>query len=161
MQNAKNWKELLMANNSMAESSARKDKLKQLIDNLSDQQADALSDQLVNSQEEEHPGTYKFFGDADPAGIELGESVTAPGIKGHAGIETHRSSMLNAQAWAQKVVEVARLHNRSDPNKVWYGNKLYDMEITPAVPAVPANKRKKTPGSPAVPEQIDVVENVF
>ena len=161
MQNAKNWKELLMANSSMAESSARKDKLKQLIDNLSDQQADALSDQLVNSQEEEHPGTYKFWGDADPSGIELSPSVTAPGVRGNPGVETRRSSMRNAQAWAQKVVEVARAHSRSDPNKVWYGNKLYDIEITPAVPAVPGNKRKGIPASPAVPEQIDVVENVF
>jgi len=134
----------------MAESSARKEKLKQLIENLSDEQADIFAEQLTNRQAEEHPGTYKLFGDANPADVELRKNVGARPGRGY-----RRELMLSPTVWAEKVVEVARELGQDDPSKVYFNNKIYDIIITPAVPGNPRQ------GIPSQPETINTQESVF
>ena len=140
----------------MAKSSGRKEKLKQLIENLSDDKVEALTDQLVNSIEGEHPGTYRLFGDTDPHDIELSKVINKPGgLGGSPPPEAFdRDDFVSPKLWAEKVVEVARAIGAEVPSKVFYKGQVYDVNITPATPS----PRKGIPGTP---ETIEAEKNIF
>lgn len=133
---------------SMVESSARKDKLKQLIENLTDEQADSLAEQLTNRQATEHPGTYKLYGDTEPSDVYDKPIVKYPGS------EFHMQTTLDPDTWAQHVVDLYKILDKEMPERIVFKGKVYDLSHTPAT-------RSPRPGVPGTPEVVETNESIF
>lgn len=143
-----------MAQKSMVQSSDRKEKLKQLIESLSDEKVEALTDQLVNSMQGEYPNTYKLYGDTDPSEIKLDKTATIPRQGATSAVNYNRDSHLTPLAWAESLVDVAESTGGKPPSHFYWKGKIYSLSTVDATPS----PRRGVPGTPA---QTIIEENIF